>query len=72
MLFLWAVVFLIVAIVLALLAFGGIAVAISFFSKMLFLLSFICFLVFIVLMLLERYKLKSNKNERDAKSDGHL
>ncbi len=51
---LWAILFLIIAIVLGFFAFGGIAVAVSFLTKVLFLLSFICFLVALVLILMEK------------------
>jgi len=58
MLLLWAIVFFIVAIVLGVSAFGGIAIAISFFTKILFFISFICFLISFILVIVERMQAK--------------
>lgn len=54
MLILWAILFFVVALVLGFLAFGGIAIAVSFFTKILFLLSFVCFLISFILVILEK------------------
>lgn len=62
MLLLWAIVFIVLAIVLGALAFGGIAVAVSFFTKILFLLSLLCFLAGLVLILIERVMKKEMKD----------
>lgn len=56
MLLLWAILFFILAIVLGIMAFGGIAVAISFFTKLLFFLAFVCFLISLILMIVERMR----------------
>lgn len=61
MLFLWAILFFIVAMILAFVAFGGVAIAISFFTKVLFFLAFICFLIGIVLIVVERIQTKENR-----------
>ena len=58
MLVLWAILFFIAAIVLGFLAFGGVAIAISFFTKLLFLFSLICFVIAFVLFFMEKVKLK--------------
>lgn len=54
MLLLWAILFLVIAIILGALAFGGIAIAVSFFTKLLFFMSLICFVISFVLMVIER------------------
>lgn len=59
MLLLWAILMIVLAIVLGILAFGGIAIAISFFTKILFLLSLICFVIGLVLIFIEKVR----KNE---------
>lgn len=56
MLLLWGLLFLAAAIVTGILAFGGIAIAISFFAKILFFISLVCVLIFVVLMIIERIK----------------
>ncbi len=58
MLLLWAILMIILAIVLGILAFGGIAIAISFFTKILFLLSLICFVIGLVLIFIEKVRSK--------------
>lgn len=58
MLLLWAILFLVLAIVLGVSAFGGIAIAISFFTKVLFILSFVCFLISFVLVIVEKMQTK--------------
>jgi uncharacterized membrane protein YtjA (UPF0391 family) len=62
MLLLWAILFFVVAVVLGIVAFGGIAIAISFFTKILFFLSFFCFLIAFILVLVEKIQAKSQKN----------
>lgn len=56
MVLLWAILFLIFAIILGFIAFGGIAIAISFFSKLFLILSLLCLLISLILMVIERYK----------------
>lgn len=57
----WAILFLAIAIIAGILAFGGVAVAISFYAKILFLISLICLLLFIILIILEKLKNQKNK-----------
>lgn len=64
MLLLWAILFLVAAIVLGVVAFSGIAIAVSFFTKVMFVLSFLCFIVALVLVLVEKIQAK----EKDAAS----
>jgi uncharacterized membrane protein YtjA (UPF0391 family) len=61
MLLLWAILFLILAIALGILAFGGIAVAVTFFTKLLFFLSLICFLISFILIVIEKIQAKEKK-----------
>jgi uncharacterized membrane protein YtjA (UPF0391 family) len=58
MLILWAVLFFVLAIVLGFLAFGGVAIAISFFTKLLFLFSLVCFVIAFVLFFVEKMRAK--------------
>lgn len=58
MLLLWAILFLVAAIVLGVVAFSGIAIAVSFFTKVMFVLSFLCFIVALVLVLVEKIQAK--------------
>ncbi|MBI5447273.1 MAG: DUF1328 domain-containing protein [Gammaproteobacteria bacterium] len=58
---LWAILFLVFAIILGILAFGGIAIAISFFTKVLFALSFVCFLVALILIIIEKAQKREQK-----------
>lgn len=60
MLLLWAILFLVIAITLGVLAFGGIAIAVSFFTKILFFISFICFLIALILIVIEKIQKKEN------------
>ena len=62
MLLLWAVLFFIIAIALGFSAFGGIAIAISFFTKILFILSLICFVISFVLFLIEKIQAREKKS----------
>lgn len=55
MIILWAILFFILAIVLGVLAFGGVAIAISFFTKLLFFFSLVCFLIAFILVMIEKY-----------------
>ncbi len=61
MLLLWAILFLVLAIALGALAFGGIAIAVSFFTKVLFFMAFICFLISLILIVIEKIKAKEKK-----------
>lgn len=61
MVLLWAILFLVIAIALGILAFGGIAIAVSFFTKILFLLSFICFLIALILIVIEKIQAKERQ-----------
>lgn len=60
MLLLWAILFLVIAIILGLLAFSGVAIAISFFTKVLFFLSLLCFLISLILVIIEKIQKKEN------------
>jgi len=64
MLLLWAILFLVVAIILGVSAFGGVAIAVSFFTKVLFFLSFICFLISLILMIMEKIQRKEEKEKK--------
>jgi uncharacterized membrane protein YtjA (UPF0391 family) len=61
MLLLWAILFLILAITISVLAFGGIAVAVTFFTKLLFFVAFICFLISLILIVIEKILRKERK-----------
>lgn len=61
MLLLWAILFIILAIACGIFAFGGIAVAVSFFTKLLFIVSFTCFLVALVLIVIEKIQTRKKK-----------
>ena len=54
MILLWAILFLVIAIILFILGFGGVAIAISFMTKVLLMLSLICFLISLVLIVVEK------------------
>lgn len=62
MMLLWALLFLVVAIITAVLGFSGVAVAISFMSKVLFFISLIFFLVFFILVIVQ--KLEKHEDEK--------
>lgn len=61
MILLWAILFLVLAIALGALAFGGIAIAVSFFTKILFFMAFICFLIALILIVIEKIKGREKK-----------
>lgn len=63
MLLLWAILFMVLAI--GLFAFGltGIVIAISFFTKITFFLSFICLVASLILMIMEKIKVKEEAAE---------
>jgi uncharacterized membrane protein YtjA (UPF0391 family) len=61
MLILWAILCFVAGIVLGFLAFGGIAIAISFFTKLLFLFSLLCFIAAFVFVFLEKLKLRRER-----------
>lgn len=54
MILLWAILLIVIAIALFILAFSGIAIAISFFTKLLFLCSLFCFLAALILIVIEK------------------
>ena len=58
MVLLWAILFGVIAIVLAVVAFAGVAVSMSFFTKILFFISFVCFCFSLILMIIEKMKAK--------------
>lgn len=62
MLILTSILLIIIAIALAFFAFGGIAIAITFFTKILFLLSFLCFLAAVILIFVDRFRHKRVRN----------
>lgn len=59
---LWAILFLVVAIALFVMAFGGIAIAITFFTKLLFFLSLMCFIVALILIVIEKIQQREKKH----------
>jgi len=61
MLLLWAILLIVIAIGLGALAFSGVAIAVSFFTKVLFLLSFVCFLAALVLIVVEKIQKKEKR-----------
>lgn len=61
MILLLAILFLVIAIILGFLAFGGVAIAMSFFTKVLFFLSLVCFLISLILMIIEKIQKKTKK-----------
>jgi len=58
MILLWAILFLVIAIALGVLAIGGVAITFSFFTKILFFLSLLCFLISLILIIIEKIKAK--------------
>lgn len=62
---LWAALFFVIAIILGMIAFNGIAIAVSLFTKILFLFSLICFVVAFVLIIVEKViaRAEISKNE---------
>lgn len=62
MILLWAILFLVLAIILGVFAFGGIAIAISFFTKVLFFLSLVCFLISLILIIIEKIQAREKRN----------
>lgn len=65
MLLMWSALFLVIAIMLGIIAFSGIAIAISFFTKVLFFLSILCFMVSWVLIIVDRIQKQERKDEID-------
>lgn len=59
--FLWALLFLLIAIVTALVGFSGVAIAVSLLSKILFFISIVSFIVFLVLIFVEKYQMRERK-----------
>jgi len=64
LLLLWAALFFVMGVILGIIAIGGIAIAISFFTKILFLLSLICFLTSFILIIVEKIQVKEKKLEK--------
>jgi uncharacterized membrane protein YtjA (UPF0391 family) len=67
MLILWALLFFVIAIVTGIIAFGGVAIAISFFSKFLFLIALVCFLIFLLLIIVQKIKTRPDTKPDDLK-----
>jgi uncharacterized membrane protein YtjA (UPF0391 family) len=67
LLLLWAALFFISGITLGIIAVGGIAIAISFFTKILFLLSLLCFMVSFVLIIIEKIQAREAKVSKAKK-----
>lgn len=61
-LLLWAALFFIAGVTLGIIAIGGIAIAISFFTKILFVLSLLCFLIAFSLIIVEKIQAREKKN----------
>ena len=61
LLLLWAALFFVLAIILGVIAFGGIAIAISFFTKVLFFFSLLCFLTSFILVIIEKIQSRDRK-----------
>lgn len=59
----WSLGFLLVAIIAGILAFSGIVVAVTFISKILFAISLLCFLGFLVLHYIRKMQKKADKSE---------
>jgi uncharacterized membrane protein YtjA (UPF0391 family) len=62
MLLLWAILFFAVAIILSIVAFGGIAIAISFFTKILFFFALVCFIVSFILIVIDKIQARKKYN----------
>jgi len=58
-LILWSALFFICGITLGIIAFGGVAIAVSLFTKVMFLLSLICFLISFILIIIEKIQVKT-------------
>jgi uncharacterized membrane protein YtjA (UPF0391 family) len=54
MILLWAILFLAISLALGVFAFSGVAIAISFFTKILFSLSFACLMISLILIIIEK------------------
>ena len=67
LLLLWSALFFVMGIILGIIAFGGIAIAISFFTKILFVLALICFLISFILIIVEKIQAKEKKIEKVEK-----
>jgi uncharacterized membrane protein YtjA (UPF0391 family) len=61
LLLLWAALFFVLAIILGVVAFGGIAIALSFFTKVLFFFSLLCFLTSFILVIIEKIQSRDRK-----------
>lgn len=55
----WAILFFLISIVAGILAFTGVAVAITFYAKIFFFIALIFFMLFLILVLLRKAKSKS-------------
>jgi len=60
MVILWAILFQALAIILGVLAYGGIVISLSFFTKTLFFLALLCLLIALILLVVEKIQAKSN------------
>lgn len=65
LLLLWSALFFISGITLGIIAIGGIAIAISFFTKILFLLSLLCFMISFVLVIVEKIQAREAKGKNN-------
>ena len=63
LLLLWAAVLFVLGIIFGIMAFSGIAIAVSVFTQILFLLSLICFLAAFILIIIEKKMVKIEKEE---------
>ncbi len=61
-LLLWAALFFVTGVALGIMAIGGIAIAISFFTKVLFILALLCFLIAFSLVIVEKILAREKKN----------
>lgn len=64
MLLLWSVLFILVGILLAMMAFSSVAIAISFFTKIMFFCALVCFIIAFILVLVERIEKKEKEIEK--------
>ena len=60
----WAFLFLAIGLITGFLAFSGVAIAISFFSKILFFISLILFMLFFVLIVLDKIKRSASSEKK--------
>jgi len=65
-LLLWAIIFALIGVILLIFSFSGIAIAVTLFTKILFVLSFVCFLISGLLYFFKK-EVKVIKEKDDAK-----